>query len=177
MITSLVKLGRQGGPIALALLLSPILLSMGGCAGAGLAVVGAGTGVAMGTGVDYTLNGIAFKTFTAPVDDVKVATRSGLQNMGIEITKDGAAEKDEFAWRIEGTANKRQIAVDIQSLTPKTTRIRVVAEDGIFFKDKATEAEIIYQTADALDNPDPAVASRTPTRTPAKAQVHNEARQ
>jgi hypothetical protein len=172
MIKSLAKLRCHRAPIALAL-----LLSLGGCAGVGLAAVGAGTGVAMGTGVDYTLNGIAFKTFTAPVDDVKVATRSGLQNMGIEITKDGAADNDELAWRIEGTANKRQIAVDIQSLTPKTTRIRVVAEDGIFFKDKATEAEIIYQTADALDNPDPAMASRTPARTPAKGQVHNEARQ
>jgi len=172
MMETLAKLRRSGAPLALV-----AVLSLGGCAGAGLAVVGAGTGVAMGTGVDYTLNGIAFKTFTAPVEEVRVATRSGLENMGIEITKDAAAEDDGNNWRIEGTANKRQIGIDLQQLTPKTTRVRVVAEDGIFFKDKATEAEIIYQTADALDHPDPAVASRTPARAPAKAQVHNEARQ
>jgi hypothetical protein len=175
MIGSLANVRRNGAPLALVLLLSPILLSLGGCAGAGLAVVGAGTGVAMGTGVDYTLNGIAFKTFTAPVEDVRVATRSGLQNMGIEITKDAAAEDDSNNWRLEGTANKRQIAIDLQSLTPKTTRIRVVAEDGIFFKDKATEAEIIYQTADALDHPERATAkAKTPAKKP---PVRNASRQ
>jgi predicted NAD/FAD-binding protein len=127
-----------------------IFLPLAGCAGAGLAVVGAGTGVAMGTGVDYTLNGIAYKTYTAPMDDVRVATRAALENMAIAITKDEAAEK---GWQYEGLANERVIRVELQELTPRTTRIRVVAEDGVFFKDRATAAEIIYQTADALDHP------------------------
>jgi hypothetical protein len=175
MIESLMNIRRNGAPLALALLLS-LLLSLGGCAGAGLAVVGAGTGVAMGTGVDYTLNGIAFKTFTAPLEEVRVATRGGLETMGIEITKDAAAENDDNAWRIEGVANNRQIGIDLQRLTPKTTRVRVVAEDGIIFKDKATEAEIIYQTADALDHPErtTAKAAKAPAK---KAPVRNASRQ
>jgi hypothetical protein len=172
MIETLANLYRNRAPLALAL-----MLSLGGCAGAGLAVAGAGVGVAMGTGVDYTLNGIAFKTFTAPLDDVKLATRAGLENMGIQITREGPSEKDDKVWRIEGVANSRQIGIDLQALTPKTTRIRVVAEDGIFFKDKATEAEIIFQTADALDNPGSTMGMKA-TRTPAKpAAVRDEARQ
>jgi hypothetical protein len=165
MIDPMAKLSSKRVPLALVL-----LLSLGGCAAAGLAVVGAGTGVAMGTGADYTLNGIAYKTFTAPIDDVKVATRSGLANMGIEVTKDGPTDKPgSNDWRIEAVANNRQVTIDLQPLTPKTTRIRVVAEDGIFFKDKATEAEIIFQTADALDNPDPSVASGRPAKAPARS--------
>jgi hypothetical protein len=171
MISPRAKLRRARAPFALAIVLALAIPSLGGCATAGLAVVGAGTGVAIGTGVDYTLNGIAFKTFTAPIDEVKVATRGGLENMGIEITKDAASEKDENVWRIEGIANGRDVGIDLQALTPKTTRIRVVAEDGIFFKDKATEAEIIYQTADALDHPAPAVAAKKATKTPVKVPV------
>jgi len=120
-------------------------------------VAGAGAGVAMGTGVDYTLNGIAYKTFTAPMEDVKVATRTSLERMGMKKTKDEKAEKSDNGWVIEATANDRVVTIELQALTPKTTRIRVVADDGIFFKDRATESEIIYQTADALDHPNPKV--------------------
>jgi hypothetical protein len=154
-------------------------LSLGGCAGAGLAVASAGAGVAMGTGVDYTLNGIAFKTFTAPLEEVRVATRSGLEHMGIEITKDAASEKDENVWRIEGLANDREIGIDLQQLTPRTTRIRVVAENGLFFKDKATEAEIIFQTADALDHPDTKMVAKKAVKAPPRkpTPVRETARQ
>ncbi|MGE5537246.1 MAG: DUF3568 family protein [Gemmatimonas sp.] len=145
-----------------------LLLPLAGCAGAGMAVASAGAGVAMGTGVDYTLNGIAFKTFTAPIDEVKVATRRGLDNMGIEITKDEASEK---GWRFEAIANSREVGIELQELTPKTTRIRVVAEDGIFFKDKATETEIIFQTADALDHPKPTQTAKKPPKPPVKPKV------
>lgn len=141
---------RQSARWAGACLALAAFLPLAGCAGAGMAVVGAGTGVAMGTGVDYTLNGIAYKTYTAPIENVQVATRTAFENMGIAITKDEPGEK---GWTFEGTANDRVIGVELQGLTPKTTRIRVVAEDGVFFKDRATAAEIIYQTADALDHP------------------------
>jgi len=127
-----------------------LAVSVAACAGAGVAVVGAGTGVAMGTTVDYTLSGVAYKTFTAPLDEVRTATRRSLKNMGMAVTKD---EKNDKGWRFEASANERVITVELQQLTAKTTRVRVVADDGVFFKDKATESEIIYQTADALDHP------------------------
>ena len=60
------------------------LPSLAGCAGAGVAVASAGASAAVETGVDYTLNGIAFKTLTASIDKVKVATRTGFQRMGMK---------------------------------------------------------------------------------------------
>jgi hypothetical protein len=126
-----------------------LLLSLSGCAGAaGATLLGAGGGVAMGTGVDYTLNGIAYKTFTAPLPRVRTATLRGLDRMGIQVTKD---VKSNDGWTIEANARDRIIDIDLQRLTSQTTRIRVVANDGIFFKDRSTESEIIFQVADSLD--------------------------
>jgi hypothetical protein len=124
-------------------------MSLAGCAApVGLAVASAGAGVAMGTGTDYTLNGIAYKTFVAPLPTVRQATRSGLDRMGMKIVTDS---KTDDGWTISATAADRTIDVDLERLTPRTTRMRVVANNGIIFKDRATEAAIIDEAADALD--------------------------
>jgi hypothetical protein len=129
------------------LLLGAILL--GGCAAAGLTVASAGAGVAMGSGVEHTLNGIAFKTFTAPADDVRLATLDALRRMDIALAAD---EKTDEGWRLAATARDRMIDIDIEGLTRNLTRVRVVANKGdIFFKDAATGTEVILQVAHALD--------------------------
>ncbi len=126
-----------------------VLLCLAGCAApAGLAVMSAGTGVAMGTGTDYTLNGIAYKTFVSPLPAVRQATRGGLDRMGMKIVAD---TKTDDGWTISATAADRTIDVDLERLTPRTTRMRVVANNGIIFKDRATEAAIIDEAADMLD--------------------------
>lgn len=130
------------------------LLVLSGCATAGLALFGAGSGVAMGTSVEYSLNGIAYKTFTAPVEDVRVATLKGIKTMGMRVTKD---EKADNGWTLEVAANQRVIDIELEKLTEKTTRMRVVADDGVIFKDRATETEIIAQTADSLYEQRPGV--------------------
>lgn len=133
-----------------ALILSGLLLALNGCAGAGLAVVGAGTGVGMGAGVEYTMDGIAYKTFAAPINNVRFATLKTFNNMGMPVETDEATQT---GWKLAATAADRKINVELESLTPKTTRMRVVADEGqIFFKDKATESEIIIQTAQELEN-------------------------
>lgn len=114
-----------------------------------MTLFGAGTGVAMGTGVDYTLNGIAYRTFTAPIKDVRVASLRGLDRMEMKIRKDQATKA---GWTIEATARQREINIELERVTGATTRMRVVIDDGIFFKDRSTESEVIYQTADALDH-------------------------
>jgi Protein of unknown function (DUF3568) len=130
-------------PIAIALQLS-------GCAApAGLAIFSAGTGVAMGTSVDYTLNGIAYKTFVAPMPTVRQATLNGLRRMGVQVVED---KQSNSGWSIAATAEGRQIDIYLERLTPRTTRMRVVANNGIIFKDRATEAAIIDEAADALDH-------------------------
>ena len=121
---------------------------LGGCA-AGLVVAGAGTGVAMGTGVDHTLSGITYKTFTAPIGEVRQASLRTLRTMDMAVTEDGASAN---GWAIKATAADRTIEIELEKLTANTTRMRVgVDKGGIFFKDAATATEIVTQTAQTID--------------------------
>ena len=126
------------------------LLQLSACAApAGLALFGASAGVGMGTSVDYTLNGIAYKTFVSPLPNVRHATLNGLDRMGIKVVQN---KKTDAGWTIAATANGRDIGIDLEMLTLRTTRMRVVASNGVIFKDSATELAIIDQTANALDH-------------------------
>ena len=131
-------------PSKLALILF-ILLSLPGCA----AVALTGIALAAGVGVDHTLNGTVYKTFTTPVDNVQVATLKALDDMAIKVTE---KQKTASGWDIKATAANRRIEVQLEALTPKTTRMRVVAKkDKIFFKDSSTATEIIIKTAETLE--------------------------
>ena len=137
-------------------------LCLQGCAAAGLAVVGAGAGVGIGAGVEHTLNGIAYKTFTAPINTVRLATLKTLDHMGMPVTAD---EKSDAGWKLAATATDRTIDIELQRLTPEVTRMRVVAnEGGIFFKDSSTATEIIIQTAQALPEGAKATGERSGKR-------------
>ena len=131
-----------------AVVLAATLLLAACAAPAGVAMFSAGSGVAMGTGVDYTLNGIAYKTFVTPLPTVRQATLNSLNRMGMKVVQD---KKTDSGWTITATAMDRSIDIDLEHVTSQTTRMRVVANNGIIFKDRATEAAIIDQTADALD--------------------------
>ena len=123
------------------------LLSLSGCAAVGMTLFGVGAGVATGTSVSYTLDGIAYRTFTAPISQVEGATRTALDRMGIKI--EGTA-KTEQGKAIKAVSNDRQIEIELEMISPKTTRIRTVARQGMFFKDRATATEIIMQTERVL---------------------------
>lgn len=114
-----------------------------GCAAVGLTLFGVGAGVATGTSVSYTLDGIAYRTFTASLPRVEVATRTALDQMGIKIA---ATAKTEQGKAILATSNDREIEIELEMVSSKTTRIRTVAKQGVFFKDRATATEIILQT-------------------------------
>ncbi len=123
-------------------------LALGGCAGAGLTVLGAGAGAAAGAGVDYTLNGIAYKTFTASADDVHRATRNTLGRMGMKIADD---RKTKEGFSLHAVAEDRNIYIDLEHVTGRTTRMRVDVDKGDIFKDRATATEIIVQASYVLD--------------------------
>jgi hypothetical protein len=130
----------------LALLALAVLLQ--GCAAAGLAVVGAGAGVGMGTGVEHELNGVGYKTFATPIDSVHHAARATLARLAMPITVDTRTAE---GWKISASAADRTIDIELEKLTPRTTRMRVVADKGgLFGKDSATSTEIILQTAQTL---------------------------
>lgn len=120
------------------------LLLLAGCAGVALTA----GGIAGSTGVNHTLNGIVYKTFTTPMKDMRVATLKTLKRMGMPVTDDKEAK---FGWLIVATASERVIEIELEKLTAKTTRMRVVANKGRFWKDSATGTEIIIQTVQTLE--------------------------
>ena len=121
-----------------------ILVYSNGCAApVALTLLGVGAGVSTGTAVSYTLDGIAYRTFTAPLPRVEQATLIALNEMGMEVE---SAEKTEEGKTIKAKGVDRQIEIELQAISSKTTRIRTVAKDGVFFKDRATATEIILQT-------------------------------
>ena len=103
-------------------------------------------GVGAAAGVQHTLTGIAYKTFTAPLPKVRTAVKSALDRMDIKV---GATEKIENGERIKARAADRDIEIDLEALSSRTTRMRSTARSGIFM-DSATATEIILQTEKAL---------------------------
>ena len=126
------------------LLVALSLVHLNGCAAPlALTLLGVGAGVTTGTAVSYTLDGIAYRTFTAPLPQVERATLTALNDMGLAIE---STEKTDEGKAIKAKGLERQIEIELQAISSKTTRIRTVAKDGIFFKDRATATEIILQT-------------------------------
>ena len=95
----------------------------------------------------HTLNGIVYKTFAEPLPKVKRATLTALKQMEIPVE---AVEKTQQGELIKAKAANRAIEVEFEALTPKTTRMRVIADSDGFIKDSATATEIILQTERAL---------------------------
>ena len=134
-------------------------LNLAGCAGVALTA----GGIAGSAGVNHTLSGIVYKTFTAPMKDLRTATLKTLNMMQITVTAD---KKAEYGWRIDGTAYERTIEIELERLTPAVTRMRVTVDKGSIFKDSATSTEIILQTAQRLVNTNKRAASHTSRRRP-----------
>ncbi len=124
-------------PIYLALA-AVICLAVGGCAP--LAITAFGVGAA--TGVQHTLGGIAYKTFTASLPEIRRATLTTLRRMDITV---GGTQKIEHGESITARAADREIEIQLESLTSNTTRMRVSVRSGILM-DSATATEIIIQT-------------------------------
>ena len=102
--------------------------------------------VGAGAGVQHTMSGIAYKTFSSPMPKVRTAVNGALTHMDIKV---GATEKIDNGVRIKARAADRDIEIELEALTSKTTRMRSTARNGIFM-DSATATEIILQTEKAL---------------------------
>ena len=136
--------------IAKGLCACAMAIALQGCAAAGVTLATAGAGVGMGAGVEHTLNGIVYKTFGVSVNELRFATLKTLDHMDMPIISD---EKTETGWKLIASASERTIEVEFERLTERTTRMRVVANEGmIFFKDASTATEIITQTAQTLQD-------------------------
>jgi len=119
-----------------------------GCAAVGLTLFGVGAGVAAGGATQYTLDGIAYRTFTEPQERLRKATLAALRQMDVAVSSD---DEMEGGRRIIGLAGDRSIDIELQQLTTRTTRIRVTAKYNWILRDRSTAGEIITQTEHALD--------------------------
>jgi hypothetical protein len=113
---------------------------LNGCAAVGLTALGVG----MSTGVGHTLGGMVYKTFTAPQSSVSKATHTALNKMQVKVVKN---ERKGSTQTILAKAGDRSIDIELEALTPNTTRMKVTAtqEAGIL-RDGATATEVILQT-------------------------------
>lgn len=119
-------------------------VSLAGCESMALTAFGVGSSA----GVSHTLNGYAYRTFTAPEARIKVATLAALQRMSIKVSGSRKTKGGEI---ILAKAENRDIEVELESLSPNTTRMRAVAHAGLL-NDSATALEIISQTERTLGN-------------------------
>jgi len=105
-------------------------------------------GIAAATGVGYTLNGAAYKTFTAPIKQVRLCSIKALGKMGITV---GSKDKKEDGKEIiKASTNDRTIEIILEPISENATRIKTIAKNGIFY-DRATATEIIIQTEHVLE--------------------------
>jgi hypothetical protein len=120
---------------------------LGGCALASepllVALAGAGTTTALG----HSINGTAYRTFTAPMSEVRQAAVDAFNRMGIRLETMETLDEGEL---IIGSAERRIIYVDLEPISSKTTRIKVVAKNGGIFFDSSTATEIVLQAEKVL---------------------------
>lgn len=134
--------GVTGQSLRFAVLGAVVLLSA--CAPMALTAVGVGSAA----GVQHTMGGITYRTFTVPLPQVRGAAVASLNRMGIKVD---SRDKSEAGEVIKATANGRNIEIELDALTPNTTRMRASVRNGLFM-DAATGAEIIMQTERVLNN-------------------------
>jgi len=119
-------------------------VTLSGCVAAPLMMSAASAGGSKA--VSHTLDGVSNRTFTAPLPRVKDASLNALKRMGFESASAATSDEGET---IVAKATERDIEIKLESITPKTTRMRVVAKNG-FYRDTATSAEIVAQIEKAL---------------------------
>jgi hypothetical protein len=118
-------------------------VSLPGCETISITALGIGGSAAM----RHQMASTPSRTFTLPLLMVKSASIGALKRMGIQAEEVKPMENGEI---ITARLGKREIEVELESLSAFTTRMRVVARNGGFFYDGATAAEIIVQTEKGL---------------------------
>src|SRR2546423_11026137 len=120
-------------------------LPLAGCETVALAVLGAGASSA----IRYNLDGIAGRTFTAPLDVVKSASLAALERMGLSLDSTSAFDTGET---IYARAPNRDIEIELDPITKQLTRLRVTAKGSGILYDNSTAVELVVQTEKQLDS-------------------------
>jgi hypothetical protein len=100
-------------------------------------------GAGAGTALRYGIDGVSYRTFSAPAPMVRQASLAALERMGITFDSTDRFESGELIYAHSDT---RSIEIEVEPISPKATRIRIAAKNGGLFYDNATASEIIAQT-------------------------------
>jgi hypothetical protein len=125
-------------------LLSICLFGMAGCQPLAISMLGAGAGTAL----RYSIDGVTYRTFTAPAPAVRQASLAALERMGMVLASTDQFEGGEL---IHANSDTRAIEIELEPISPRATRIRIAAKNGGLFYDHATASEIVAQTERLLD--------------------------
>ena len=130
----------------LAVSLVALAAASAGCAPVALTALGVGSA----TAVNHTLTGVTYRTFTIPADQVKTASLTALNRMGIAV---GSVQQQEGRHVVKASGTDRDIEIVLEPISVQTTRMRVIARNsgGILY-DSAPATEIILQTEKVLAN-------------------------
>ena len=115
------------------------LLLLSGCVS--VLIAGASGGVA------YSVTNVAYKTIPYPIDQVDLANRLALIKMGIKYVE---VIKTEYRARIFAKTSELKIYIDLNRITPKSTKISVDATKNFLMKDKSMAEAIINETETML---------------------------
>ena len=126
------------------------------CEPVAIALLGAGASAAF----RYNMDGVAARTFTASPAEVRTASLTALERMGLAMDSISAMEGSEI---IYARAPSREIELELEPITKQATRLRVTARGGSIFYDNATAVELVQQTGKILDATLTAKATPTPS--------------
>lgn len=104
-------------------------------------------GIGAGAGVNHTMGGYTYRTFSESLPRVRKATLVALNRMSIKVESTGKIENGET---ISAKTSERSIELELEVISPRTTRLRSVAHKNYFVMDSATAEEVIAQTQRAL---------------------------
>lgn len=121
-------------------LLAPALL--GGCQSIALTVAGIGASA----GINHALSGIVSRTYTEPYPKVRQAALGSIGRMGMKVD---SVEKSAHGEVIRAKARDRDVALELEAISPSTTRVVATAKSGLLY-DGATAQEIMQQTTRRL---------------------------
>ncbi len=112
-------------------------------------VITTAAGVGGSAAITHSLNSMTYRTFTAPAVKVRVATINALDRMKIKVISDSMQSNSNIRL-VTAKTNERMIEIQIEPISPNTTRMSVTAKSSVFFYDSATAEEILLQTKKSL---------------------------
>ena len=134
------------------MLLVVLALALSGCAAIPLSLASGafsgGAGAAVNAGTEYASGGVVYRTFTLPLDELRLALGDALARMEIAVVRDEVVGDER---RIEAHAHERVIKLRLEPVSRTVTRLRLVVSEKPFKKDRATASEIVTQTERAAE--------------------------